>query len=177
MNALLIVLVCTIIVILCFIILGSFNNDAISGNLSPTPVIYLNGCLNYQSGVKIKIQANFDKITVDKKYYISIQRISEMKITKTKQLTEQQKNIIGRAVIGTLITGGIGGIIGGISGLGTTKNTEDIEILYVTYMDINDIEQTMSFALMNLAEKSFFLNSWIYGMIERINKKKCLSIN
>ena len=177
MSTGLIVLICAIIVILCFIILGSINNGATNGNLSPTPVIYLNGCLNYHSGVEIKIQANLDKIIVDGKYYISIQKISEMKITKTKQLTEQQKNVIGRAVIGTLLAGGVGAIIGSISGVGTTKKTEDVEILYITYKDTSELEKTMSFALMNLAEKSFFLNSWVHGVISRIGNNRDITEN
>jgi hypothetical protein len=172
-----VIIILTIVSFICFYILKSINSRSKKGNLSPTSIIYLNGCLGYQSGVEVKIQANPDRIIIDGKYHIPIQKISEIKIVQTKQLTEQQKSVIGRSIIGILLAGGIGGIIGGISGIGATKKTEDVEILYITYKDINEIEQTMSFALMKLAEKSFFLNSWVYGVIERIPNKSILTVN
>lgn len=172
-----VIIVCIIISTICFLILKSANTSAENGYLSPTSVIYLNGFLNYQSGVEVKIQANTNTFTIDNKHHIPIQEIIEIKIVKTKQLTEKQKNVIGRAIVGTLIGGGIGGIIGGVSGIGTTKKTEDVEILYITHKDKNGNEKNISFAIINLAEKSLFLNSWVLGMNQKINTKKILVTN
>lgn len=173
----LVIIICIVFVAIALFILINSNNTAWDGTLYSTSIVYLNGCLGYQSGVEVKIEANTEKITIDKKYSIIIQNISDMRIIKTKQLTEQQKNIIGRAIIGTLLAGGIGGIIGGISGAGTTKKTEEVDILYVTYKDGNNIEQTMSFAIINLAEKSWLLTGWANGLIGRINGRKVLITN
>ena len=140
------IITCIVISLICFLILKGSNTMAKQGNLSPTPIIYLNGCLGYQSGVKIKIQSSADKIVIDGKYQILVKKVSEVKIVKTKQLTEKQKNIIGHAIIGILIAGGIGGIIGSISGVGSNKKTEDIEILYITYRDINEFSRKIIFS-------------------------------
>lgn len=172
-----VIIVCIIISIICFFILKSANSAAENGSLSSTQVIYLNGFPDYQSGVEVKIQANTNTFTIDNKYHIPIQKITDIKIAKTKQLTDKQKNIIGRAIIGTLIGGEIGGIIGGMSGIGTAKKTEDVEILYITYKDQNENEKNISFAITNLAEKSLFLNSWVLGMNQRINTRKILVTN
>jgi hypothetical protein len=167
-----VIVISVIVVFISFLILRSADNSATNGDLSPTSVKYLNGYLNYQSGVDVKIQADPNRILIDGKYHIPMQKISEIKIAKTKQLTEQQKNVIGRAVIGTILAGPVGGLVGGASGIGTIKKTEDVEILYITYKDEKELEQTMSFTLNNLAEKSFFLNSWVYGTMMRLHQKR-----
>lgn len=164
-----IVVICTIGII-AFLFSRHINIKAKNGNLASTSVIYLNGYLGYQSGVDVNIQANPDMIIIDGKHQIPIQKISNVQITQTKQLTEEQKSVIGRAVVGTLLAGGIGGLVGGMSGVGVAKKTEDVEILYITHKDTNNIDHTISFAWRSIDEKSVVLNSWVSGLIDKIKR-------
>lgn len=166
-----IIIIC-IIGIIAFLYSKVINNNAIKGNLSPVKVIYLNGCLGYENGVEVNIQANPNVISIDKKYDILIQKISNVKIIKTKKLIEEQKNVIGRAIVGTIIAGSTGGIIGGISGADTKTKTEEVEVLTIIYKDLNEVEQTISLSWKSIEEKSVVLNSWTSGLNDKIKYKK-----
>lgn len=160
----------TILIIgtLIFLYQSNVNKKATNGKLSSTQVIYINGCLGYQNGVDIKIKANIDTITIDDKYNIQINKIKGVKLSKTKQLVEQGKSVAKRAIVGTIVAGGVGTIVGGVSGIGTTKKTEEINILEIEYIDDDNIKQDISFSWRDFEDKSPALNCWASGLNKRI---------
>jgi len=167
MEGIIVLIVLCIIGYISYLFQKNTNQKATKGNLSSTSVIYVNGCLGYQSGVEVKIQATTNSITVDEKYHIPVQKILDVKFTKTKQLVNRQNNVVGRAIVGTIIAGPVGAIVGGVSGAGNTTKTEDIEILNITYKDMNETEQNISFSWGKNEEKSVILNSWVLGLTNR----------
>lgn len=162
------IIIFCLIIFLIFLYQHRTNKKAEDGYLSSTQVVYENGCLGYQSGVDIKIKSNQDIITIDDKCVIPIQSIINTELIKTKQLTEEDKSVVKRAIVGTVIAGPIGTMVGCASGIGSTKKTEDINIFKITYKDNNKINQTISFSWKNFEDKSPYLNSWAEGVNQRI---------
>lgn len=76
----------------------------------------------------------------DKKYQILIKNVELL-----KQITEKDKSVVGRAIVGGIAFGVVGAVVGGMSGLGTKKNkdyclkltTESYELYF---KPINDYE-------------------------------------
>lgn len=55
----------------------------------------------------------------DKKYQILIKNVELL-----KQITEKDKSVVGRAIVGGIAFGVVGAVVGGMSGLGTKKSKE-----------------------------------------------------
>ncbi|NFA43404.1 SHOCT domain-containing protein [Clostridium botulinum] len=47
----------------------------------------------------------------------------------------KNKSTVGRAIIGGVLTGGIGAVVGGMSGIGTKTKTKKLFAMYLEYMD------------------------------------------
>lgn len=83
-----------------------------------------------------------------------------------EMVTEKDKSVIGRAIIGGVLTGGLGAIIGGISGIGTKKKKKKTHYLVLNYKSKDNGIKVASFRmdwLVNLAE-------FIYTLKNRINQ-------
>jgi len=111
--------------------------------IKPISLIHISGIPNYESGVKVKFYKNLNEINIDKTYSIPIKNIESTSLNSSKQLTEQQKSVISRALVGGLLLGGVGAIIGGISGVGTQQETTMMWMITINYKNYGENKTTI----------------------------------
>lgn len=103
--------------------------DGISGLFNvPNEVVdvTINNSLN-----KLIIKSVLNKNSVAE---LPLERIKDARKVTDQQITEANKSVIGRAVVGTLLLGPLGAVIGGMSGIGTkTKKSPQKNFVIITY--------------------------------------------
>lgn len=123
-----------------------------SGNAKQGKMISLNfrhieGIPNLLEGEIVRISSNKTSINIGGKYYISKNKINYKTVTNSKMLTEKQKSVIKRSLIGVAVAGPLGAILGGMSGIGTKQTTETVHFLTIGFEDDKGIERNAMFAL------------------------------
>ena len=103
--------------------------------IKPITLTHIDGLSGYGKGVKVKFSKNTEEINIDKTYSIPTKNIESTIFNSSKELTEHQKNVIGRSLIGGLLLGPLGAVVGGISGVGTQKETTMIWIITINYKE------------------------------------------
>jgi len=98
-------------------------------------LIHIDGIPNYGNGTKVKFSKTPNEITIDKAYSIPTKNIESTLFNSSKELTEHQKSVVGRSLLGGLLLGPIGAVIGGISGVGTQKETSMIWVITINYKE------------------------------------------
>jgi len=93
----------------------------------------------------VKFSKNTEEINIDKTYSIPTKNIESTIFNSSKELTEHQKNVIGRSLIGGLLLGPLGAVVGGISGVGTQKETTMMWIITINYKNYGE-NKTVIFA-------------------------------
>ena len=81
-------------------------------------------------------------IKISDKYFqplldIHNSQLISLKKTTRSELSQMDKSVIGRSVVGGLILGPLGAIVGGMSGIGTKKKVKDVSYLVINFWDIN----------------------------------------
>lgn len=127
------------------IITESINSK--SGKMMSLKFRHIQGMPNLIEGEIINISSNETSIKIGNKYCIPKDKIISKTVTNSKMLTEKQKSVIKRSLVGVVVAGPLGGIIGGLSGVGTKQTTEDVHFLTINFKDYNDIDKTALFAL------------------------------
>lgn len=79
---------------------------------------------------RIKFNSVTDK---NKTASLSYDKINNVGILTEKEIVEQDKSVVGRAVAGTLLAGPLGTIVGGMSGIGNKKKKKNYRILTINY--------------------------------------------
>lgn len=74
----------------------------------------------------------FDGLINPKVIYIENDQLKSIDLYGGELLEQKKKSVLGRALIGGVLLGGIGAVIGGISGTGS-KDTYDELVLEITY--------------------------------------------
>jgi len=136
--------------------------NAKQGKLTPIKFRHIQGMPNLMEGEIVKISSDEKSIKIDNKYSIPKDRIKFKTTTNSKMLTEKQKSVIKRSLVGIAVAGPLGGIIGGISGIGTKQTTELVHFLTIKFIDILDVEHTALFALEDVSHLMYlnrFANS------------------
>ncbi len=78
---------------------------------------------------------------------LPLERIKDARKVTDQQITEANKSVIGRAVVGTLLLGPLGAVIGGMSGIGTkTKKGPQKNFVIITYTS-DDQEKQLVFEI------------------------------
>ena len=88
------------------------------------------------NGKELFLQAGatyLSKTTED--FTIPYSMITDISECTVEELQEKQKSVIGRAIVGGALFGGIGAIVGGMSGVGTKTETVRKKLVTVTYQD------------------------------------------
>jgi len=84
--------------------------------------------LAHTNGICIKSGFDF--------FYISHEQLIEMKFITHRQLTSENKSVIGRAVVGGVLLGPLAAVVGGLSGIGSKVKTIGNYLLVITFWDV-----------------------------------------
>ena len=106
-----------------------------------------------------------------KSYKILLENIIDIKIKKETEISEKERNVIGRAIAGGILTGGLGAIVGGISGIPSKQIKEHHYFLSLDYRSKEDNMKSLLFIKKPdapLKEVQNFLNR----TVNQINKIK-----
>lgn len=144
------------------------SNSAKEGKLMSLRYKYISGIPELKEGEIIRISSDNEKIEIKDlqfrdKYSIPKDKVVSKSITSSNMLTEKQKSVIQRSLVGFAVGGGLGAIIGGVSGVGTKETIELVNFLTIGYKDKDDNEQEAMFALMDkdhIMYVNMFVNSW-----------------
>lgn len=113
-------------------------------DLGGLPFVYLMGLEQFEADTIVKI------VIVDGKFIIKnsdLSKVKEFNLNDIKSIkplsddtiTEKEKSVIGRAVVGGLIFGVVGAIVGGMSGIGTKREIKTEYFIKVTFNDNNEL--------------------------------------
>lgn len=154
-------------IIILFIMLHVGNN--IQELPSKLNLYYVSGDNNFiaYKNKQISLQIISDKeLKIGQNYTIPIREIKSISVKDETQLIEQEKSIIGRALVGGIIAGPIGAVIGGMTGL--PKNQKEQRVYFLILDTIYD--KHLIFALRDLEFRDTLMR--IKGYIQvRISSK------
>lgn len=143
-----------------------------------TTVIYSCEGLPFPENTLVAIQADPKERTIEitdvlsqpkQKATLKYEQIQAIEKLSRNEVIEYEKNksVIGRAVTGGLLLGGLGAIVGGMSGVGSTVKNKMVQnsFLIINYLSSDNEEKAISFSIPqdNLDHRKF---------IEHI-KEKC----
>lgn len=102
---------------------------------------YVDGLPHYicNSSVAVSLNTDDSVLEVNSRVYdnppvkLAFDRIIQFDIIDEKTILEKEKNMFGRAFIGTMLLGPAGTILGGISGIGKKKKIKNDEFLIINY--------------------------------------------
>jgi len=136
------IIIATILFIIVMVVVEMFNEPkdkkinrikTKKQTLNSITLTHIDGLSGYGSGVKVKISKTLEKLTIDEAYSIPTKNIESIIFNSSKQLTEYQKSVLGRAVVGGVLLGPLGAFVGGMSGVGTQQETKIVWLITINY--------------------------------------------
>jgi len=84
-------------------------------------VTHIDG-IPFLGGKKVLLKLYFDRLIISdtigvNSYKIKLNSIIDIKVKTETEISEEERNVVARAVVGGLLFGGVGAIVGGMSGL------------------------------------------------------------
>ncbi|TEB12895.1 hypothetical protein Psfp_03633 [Pelotomaculum sp. FP] len=98
--------------------------------ISNVLLTHLSGIPKLENGFQILLYLHSDRIYIGD-IDIPFSDIINVKYFTDIEITEEQKSVIGRAVVGTMLAGPLGGIVGGMSGLQSSKMKQTVYYLAI----------------------------------------------
>jgi len=95
---------------------------------------HIEGINRLAKGIDVKISFNKETIKIDD-ITIPISKIDRLETISSKQLVDKNGNVVGGAILGGLLAGGVGAIVGGLSGVGNGKVTQLVHYLTIFFKD------------------------------------------
>ena len=134
-------MILTIFIIICIIaillsIRYHFGNPIKNGILI-NEIVHVSGIPDLNKDVKFRMKVSEENIIINNRQVIPLSRVNATEVIKSTELVEKERNIVGRALIGGIVFGGIGAIVSGMTGLKNDKKSQDVDILIINYKDIN----------------------------------------
>ena len=128
------ILVFILFLIFIIVLKKYLSNQKLKGIVKIMSFKHIEG-MDLASGIDVNISFSEGTIQIDD-IILRISSIERLAISSSKQLVEQEKSVMGRAIVGGVLTGGIGAIVGGISGINDgSKETRLIHYLTITFKD------------------------------------------
>lgn len=91
----------------------------------------------FSNGISISRSLFSPPLNIHRSQIVSISHKSESEIQQVS------KSVVGRAIVGGILTGGIGAIVGGMSGMGSKSKNVDVHYLIIHFWDAKTrIQQT-----------------------------------
>lgn len=126
-----------------------FKRSGLVGGMQMT---HISGLPDIEKDIKVIVDLYPDRLIIDSKQILPIERIKSTEAWSSKTMTESQKSIVGRALFGTLVGGGIGGVIGGMSGVGSEKTQRDCWYFSIEYTNKNNDDSIILFRVDHIFE-------------------------
>lgn len=101
--------------------------------------------LDLDKGFAVSLNKLEDEILIEYgngKFQLKIPYSNIVKVNRYT-ITEEEfkkKSILGRAIVGGVLTGGVGAVIGGMTGIGDKKTTRDVSIVEIEYNNSGSAE-------------------------------------
>lgn len=160
MGAILVIAAILIIAFLVFVFV-SINSDTKQVNATASSLDskcewqylkHIDG-LQIQKDTLTDLYATRDKLVLDSKsgrFEIPNERIEKYAIISGRQITQVEKSVVGRAIVGGILLGGVGAIVGALSANGTKEKVGKEEyFLIINYIDKNGETAAISFVFMS----------------------------
>ena len=144
----------------CFMAFITSSMNANKKETTPIRFRHIEGMPNLKEGKVVEISKNKKSINIDNKISILNKNIKSKIITSSKELTEKQKSVLKRSLLGIVVAGPLGAIIGGMSGIGTKQKMELVYFLTIDYVDDCGIEKS---SLFSLEDSSKLLNLTMFA--------------
>lgn len=91
------------------------------------------------------------------KFYISFDQLVSLKFIPEEKLTQENKSVIGRAVVGGLLLGPLAAVVGGISGIGKKTKKLGNFLLAINFWDVYS-HRIQTILICSKKEEIAFLN-------------------
>lgn len=98
-------------------------------------------------------------------------RIKNVNYFSEKEMIEKSKSVIGRAVVGGVLLGGVGAVVGGMSGIGDKKKESPEYYIEIEY-GIKDAESETNAILLKIVGSSLGWDKFLKALREVANTKK-----
>lgn len=108
--------------------------------------------LLHEDGIRICSSWYMTLIDIHRSQIISLEQTSEL------ELMQKNKSVIGRAIVGGVITGPLGAIVGGMSGIGHKSETTTKYYLVINYWNVIN-RKRMSILISSYEGVPYFLSS------------------
>ena len=105
--------------------------------------------LDLPKNVKCWMRVTKERIIINDKQTIPLSRINATEVIKSIDLVEKERNIVGRAIAGGVVFGGLGAIVSGMTGLKNDTVTQDVEIMMINYKNIDGNNSQIVFMVTN----------------------------
>jgi len=144
------------------------------GKIIQIGCIHIDG-IPFLGGKKVLLNLYPDKLIISDKnkknsYKIRMENIVDIKVKTETEISEQERNVLARAVAGGLLFGGVGAIVGGMSGIPPKKIKMIHDFLIVDYLSKNGEQKSMMFLYRNANKK--LLEEFIDAVFEVKREKQ-----
>ena len=87
--------------------------------------------------------------------HLKYEQIIDIVSTADSKITEKDKSVLGRALVGSALLGPVGAVVGGISGTGSTKATKTSFYMVISYRSNNGEIKELKFSLYGIPWTKF----------------------
>ena len=120
-----------------------------------------------EGSVTLYVHTNgIEVLSGNEKFFISFEQLINLKFIPEEKLTQENKSVIGRAVIGGLLLGPLAAVVGGISGIGKKTKKLGNFLLTINFWDVYS-HRVQTLLICSKKEDIAFLN-----LIEKEKAKK-----
>ena len=137
-------------------------------------VIHVDG-IPFLGGKEVFLELSPEKLFIKDKenatYSVKLDNIVDVKIKTETEITEQERNIIARAIAGGILFGELGAIVGGLSGIPKRQIKISHDFLIINYISKEGDKKLLMF-LYKVDSPRYLLERFIHKLIKEIKKRK-----
>lgn len=128
-----IIFLLSVIVFFVFLYYLTRRDRVLKKYLYSIPIVYIDGTLLLEKGKQIILYVFEDRLKFNENEELLFSNIKNSKIINETQITEKEKSVLKRAIVGGVLLGGIGAIIGGMTGLKDSKEKKEVYLFSLDY--------------------------------------------